>query len=202
MSEKQVDARGLDCPQPVVLVRRAMLEEEVEKIQVLLNSDIAAKNVEQLARSQGWEVLRKEQEEEIHLMLTSGTQVGIEQEAECAYTSAVAEPRIVIFIASSIFGSGNEDLGRVLMRAFIKTIQELRPVPKKVIFANSGVWLTTEGSELIAELRALEAMGIAVISCGTCLDFFHLNDKLKVGTVTNMFEIAQSLLDADRVVRP
>lgn len=110
--------------------------------------------------------------------------------------------RVVGFITASVLGMGDEQLGRILMRSFIKTLKELNPLPERLIFVNSGVRLTTEGSELIADLRELEAHGVRMLSCGTCLDYYQLKDALAVGTVTNMFEIVTSLVAADRVLRP
>lgn len=116
---------------------------------------------------------------------------------------AAGQPlRVVGFITASVLGVGDEQLGRILMRAFIKTLKELNPLPERLIFVNSGVRLTTEGSELIADLRELEARGVRMLSCGTCLDYYQLKDALAVGTVTNMFEIVTSLVAADRVLRP
>ena len=111
-------------------------------------------------------------------------------------------PNVVVFIASDLFGTGDETLGQILMKAFLKTLKDLETQPRKVIFANSGVRLTTTGSELIADLRALQDGGVAIVSCGTCLDYYGLLDSLEVGVASNMYEIASSLVDADRVVRP
>ncbi len=88
------------------------------------------------------------------------------------------------------------------MRAFFKTLKEVSPKPKKMIFINSGVRLTTQGSDVIESLREIEATGTAILSCGTCLDYYHLKDKLGVGVVSNMFDIATSLVEADRIVKP
>jgi selenium metabolism protein YedF len=79
---------------------------------------------------------------------------------------------------------------------------DLKPIPSKLIFVNSGVHLTTEGSEVIESLKALADKGVEILSCGTCLDFYGLKEKLKVGIISNMYDIAQSLLEADRLIRP
>ena len=88
------------------------------------------------------------------------------------------------------------------MRAFIKTLKDVEPRPARIIFVNSGVFLTTEGSEVIPDLQEFEKMGIEILSCGTCLDFFHRKESLKVGIISNMYDIASSLIQADRVVKP
>ncbi|MEA2108662.1 MAG: sulfurtransferase-like selenium metabolism protein YedF, partial [Pseudomonadota bacterium] len=93
-------------------------------------------------------------------------------------------------------------LGKILMKAFLKTLLEFSIRPRQLIFVNSGVYLTTSGSEEIETIRTLEDEGCAIFSCGTCLDFYHLKDKLEVGQMSNMFEIASLLLEADQVVIP
>jgi len=87
------------------------------------------------------------------------------------------------------------------MRSFMKTLLDLKPIPSRLIFINSGVRLTTEGSEVLESLKALSEKGVEILSCGTCLDFYHLKEMLKVGVVSNMFDIAQSLMEADRLIR-
>ena len=84
----------------------------------------------------------------------------------------------------------------------MKTLLDLKPIPSRLIFINSGVRLTTEGSEVLESLKALSEKGVEILSCGTCLDFYHLKEKLKVRVVSNMFDIAQSLMEADRLIRP
>jgi selenium metabolism protein YedF len=107
-----------------------------------------------------------------------------------------------MLIASDRLGDGPEDLGRLLMRNFIITLLDLDTLPDKLFFVNSGVLLATEGSELIDALEGLGNRGVEVFSCGVCLDFFHLKDKLKAGTVTNMFAIADALMKAGSVISP
>lgn len=204
MAEKHVDARGLACPQPVVLTRKALLEEGVDQVRVVVNSQVPAENIQRLARSLGWEPQVEQQDDEIHLILTradtEASQTATQPEA--ATVTLADQPQVVVFVTSNLFGVGDEKLGQILMKAFIKTLKELDRQPAKVIFANSGVQLTTEGSDLIDELRALETAGTAIVSCGTCLDYYGLLDSLQVGVASNMYEIASALVEADRIVRP
>ena len=108
----------------------------------------------------------------------------------------------MVLISSHLLGSGEERLGQILMCAFVKTLREVEPRPAKIIFVNSGIFLTTEGSELIDDLQLLNRAGIEIMSCGTCLDFYRKLEVLRVGVVSNMYEIATALFQADRVVRP
>ena len=204
MEEKHVDARGLACPQPVVLTRKAILEAGTERVRVVVDNEVSAENVERMARSLGCEVSVETGEGETHLILCKGEDVAAAA-ARQSTTSAGSPPRspkVVVFVTSDLFGTGPEELGRILMRAFIKTLKDLDPPPAKIVFANSGVRLTAEGSDLIDDLRRLESGGTEIVSCGTCLDYFRLSDKLRAGSVSNMYEIASALVEADRVVKP
>jgi selenium metabolism protein YedF len=88
------------------------------------------------------------------------------------------------------------------MRSFLKTLLDMEIKPSRLILINSGVRLATEGSEVLETLRSLTEKGIEILSCGTCLDFYELKEKLKVGKISNMYDIAQSLLEADHLIRP
>jgi selenium metabolism protein YedF len=204
--EKQVDARGLACPQPVVLARKAILDAEGDRVRVIVDREAAAENIQRMARSQGWEAQRETNGGEIHLTLTrSGSlpqQTAGSTEPAAESSSPPARPKVVVLVASNLFGVGDEKLGQILIRAFLKTLKEIDPRPNKVLFVNAGVRLTTTGSDVIEPLRELERTGIQVLSCGTCLDFYGLLNELQVGHASNMFEIAQALVEADRVVRP
>lgn len=111
-------------------------------------------------------------------------------------------PSLVVLIASDEIGAGSSELGKILMRSFMKTLKDVGPKPQRMIFLNAGVRLVAEGSDLLDDLTALQGMGIDMAACGTCLDYFHLKEKVKVGRVSNMTEIASSLLGAEKVVRP
>jgi selenium metabolism protein YedF len=108
----------------------------------------------------------------------------------------------VVLFASDRIGDGPEELGCVLMRSFVKTLHEQGPLPWRLVFLNSGIALTTDGSPVAEDLGAMEAAGVEVLSCGTCLDYFHAKEKLLVGRVSNMREIVETLARAGRVLRP
>jgi selenium metabolism protein YedF len=107
---------------------------------------------------------------------------------------------LVVFVPSDCLGRGPAELGERLMGAFFHTLLEIAPRPEKIIFINTGVKLVTEGSRALDDLRELVKQGIGVLSCGTCLGYFELKEKVAVGRVSNMHEIATALLEAGRVV--
>jgi selenium metabolism protein YedF len=205
VAEEHVDARGLACPQPVLMTRKAMQTSGVDCVRVVVDSDVPAENIQRLANSQGWVPQVDNKGGEIHLTLRRADAAGTPGTATAGQTPARTAPEertVVVFVTSNQFGQGDEKLGEILMRSFVKTLHELEPLPREIIFANSGVRLTSAGSDLVADLQRLEERGVAIRSCGTCLDFYNLIDSLEVGTATNMYEILTSLARADRVVRP
>jgi selenium metabolism protein YedF len=98
-------------------------------------------------------------------------------------------------------GTGDEELGFILMKAFLNTLWDVSPRPTKIMFLNDGVRLTTEGSDVLDVLHLLENEGVEIFSCGTCLEFYEIKDKLQVGQVTNMYDTVDSLLSAGKIIK-
>lgn len=109
---------------------------------------------------------------------------------------------LVIVLSSDQMGSGDEVLGKLLMKGFIYALSHQEQLPEKVLMYNSGAFLSCEGSDSLEDLKELEAQGVEILTCGTCLNHYHLEDKLQVGGVTNMYDITESLLQAKRIIRP
>ncbi|MCU0611666.1 MAG: sulfurtransferase-like selenium metabolism protein YedF, partial [Candidatus Eisenbacteria bacterium] len=107
---------------------------------------------------------------------------------------------LVLVVPSEFLGRGDEELGRILVRSFFHTLGEVRPLPDSVIFLNSGVKLAVAGSPVLDDLQELCAQGVVILACGTCLGHYELKDQLKVGEVSNMYDIADALLTAGRLV--
>ncbi|HIV80060.1 MAG TPA: sulfurtransferase-like selenium metabolism protein YedF, partial [Candidatus Avanaerovorax faecigallinarum] len=105
-------------------------------------------------------------------------------------------------ISSDRMGEGNDELGKVLMKGFIYALSQLEKLPETILFYNGGATITCEGSESLADLRSMEEQGVKIFTCGTCLDYYGLKEKLAVGTVTNMYAIVETMASAGRVIRP
>jgi selenium metabolism protein YedF len=205
--EKTIDARGLACPQPVILTRRAMREEGVTEIVTIVDNETSRRNVSRMAEREGYRVAVEEHGDEAHLRLTRPS-----AQVPGARVEAVAEPSmavgratpaagpLVVLVAADTLGRGEPELGGILMRSFFHTLGEVEPLPDTVIFLNSGVRLVAEGSPVLEDLAALAERGVQVLACGTCLDYFALKDALRVGEISNMYTIAETLLRAGRVV--
>jgi selenium metabolism protein YedF len=192
---KEIDCRGMACPQPVITTKKALEEMEQGELILIVDNPSARENVERFAQSQGARVTIDKRENDFYLH--------IEKRSACDLAgSPQRAEKVVVYINSDVLGIGDEALGSILIRSFFKTLLDLEPKPSRVIFINSGVRLTTEGSEVLESLKALSEKGMAILSCGTCLDFYRLKEKLKVGIISNMYDIAQSLMEADRLIRP
>jgi len=196
-----LDARGLACPEPVVRARKALAERAAAEIVVLVDNDAAAENVARMARMTGCEVALEDRGGHLGVVLRrSAAPAAIG--APTADAARCEGAGVAVLFASATIGHGDDDLGRLLMIAFVKTLKSLAPRPRTLLFMNGGVKLAAEGSELVDALRELEAEGAELLVCGTCLDFYGLKERLRAGVVSNMFEIASRLVAADRVVRP
>lgn len=213
MPEKQLDLRGLICADRAEQIRAALAEPGLDSLRVVVDDQAKADHAQRTAAAVGWAAEIQPQSEGFHVLLRpAATASGTFAAGTATVAPAVApasEPQreghslqFVVYLNSSELGVGDEQLGRILMRAFIKTLKELDPLPKCVFFVNSGVRLTTRGSELLGDLRELERRGVRLLSCGTCLDYYHLQEALEIGTVTNMYDIAAALVAADRVLKP
>jgi len=180
----------------VVETRKLLLAEPGIPLTVLVGDETARENISRLAGSLGYEVRVETTEGGFTLGLTRGT-----KPVEAAAGTPV-QGKTVAFIAADTMGSGSDELGRILLKNFLFTLTELEAVPDVLLFVNAGVKLTTEGSEALEALEKLACMGADIASCGLCLDFYHLKDKLATGRVTNMLDIAETLLKAGRIIRP
>ncbi len=193
---KTVDARGLPCPQPVILTRTAL--QENEEVITIVDNDTARHNVLRMARKEGCAVEVEEKEDGIYLHITRGEAPQEEPALEAAKPAAGP---LVLVVPSELMGRGeHEELGRVLIRGFFHTLGEVEPLPDAIIFFNSGVKLVVEGSPVVEDLKGLAERGVEILACGTCLGYYELKDKVAVGEVSNMYTIAETLLQAGKVV--
>ena len=193
---KIVDARGLACPQPVILTRDAL--KEAAEVITIVDNETARANVIRLAEQTGATVKVEQKEDGIYLHITK--EPTAHAEPSLPATSALASGPLVLVIPSEIMGRGDEELGSILIRGFFHTLGEVEPVPDKVIFFNSGVKLVIEDSPVLEDLQALVARGVEILACGTCLGHYGLTARVAVGEVSNMYTIAETMLGAGRVV--
>jgi len=189
---RTIDARGLTCPQPVILTKRVMDENSGEEIITLVDNPTSLENVCKLASSQGYTFVVETQGSEQHICMTM-------QDSERT-TELIPIKDLSILVKSQYFGQGDDELGAILVKSFFYTLSEMGPELQNLIFMNGGVHLTTEGSPVLEHLQFLEQKGVQILSCGTCLDFFSKKGQLKVGQVTNMYTATEILFNASKTL--
>jgi selenium metabolism protein YedF len=198
MNMSVIDCRGLACPQPVITTKQALDRIQEGELIVIVDNTVSCNNVERFAQSQGCSVDIKEEGSDFHLRI----QKGKSSRPSELYQGEKKVKKVVVYINSQLMGIGEEALGAILMRSFLKTLLDIETKPSRLILVNSGVRLSSEGSEVLETLQMLSEQGIEILSCRTCLDFYGLKEKVKVGKISNMYDIAQSLLEADHLVVP
>ena len=200
-----VECRGEQCPIPVVKTIKAIGEmKEADTVQTHVDNETAVQNLTKLAESKGFAV-KSEKIEDKHFVVTMEvTAPGAAAAAEEPAVSCIPDRRgsTVYAFGTNVMGSGNDELGATLMKGFIYAVSQLEELPKTMLFYNGGVKLTTEGSASLEDLKSLQAQGVEILSCGTCLNFYGLSDKLAVGEVTNMYAIVEKLNGASHIVKP
>lgn len=191
----EIDARGLACPKPVINTKK-----ELDKIQdgyviTTVDNEIAKENILKLAKSLNCEAkVVKEEKDLISIEIKKGENVIIKEKIDSALEDKC------IFISSDKMGSGNDELGNVLIKGFIYTLTEAKPYPKHILLVNGGVKLSTENESTVENLKILEEAGVEILSCGTCLDYYGLKEKLQVGSVTNMYTIVDILKNSSQTI--
>ncbi len=199
---KIVDARGLSCPQPVVLTKLAL--EANASVKTIVDNQTALENVKRLADKFGCDINVESQEGGIYeIQITRGADFDKNQDfsTSCG-TGAATSGLFVVVFAENKMGRGNDELGAVLIKAFLHTVAGQAKKPDVMIFYNTGVKLTVQGSDVLDDLKQLESEGVQILVCGTCLNYFEIKDKLAVGIVSNMYDIVETMSSAGRLLAP
>ena len=192
----KVNAIGDTCPIPVIKTKKAISEAAGQgTIEVLVDNEIAVQNVTKMAESEGGKVVAEKVAEKEY-------KITIELSGKAKADEAEAEENLVVVISSDRMGIGNDALGKVLIKGFIFAVSQLERLPKTILFYNGGATLTAEGSDSLEDLKHLEEEGVEILTCGTCLNYYNLTDKLQVGSVTNMYSIVEKMAGADKIITP
>lgn len=195
---KTVDARGLACPQPVILTRAAL--QGADAVLAIVDSETARQNVTRMAEKAGYAVQAETRADGVYLHIGKAqVEAKVEAEAKVKAEAGAAGP-LVLVIPSETMGRGDDELGGILIRGFFHAVGQVAPQPDTIIFFNSGVKLVVEGSPVLEDLQALADQGVELLACGTCLGHYGLKEKVAVGLVSNMYTIAETLLQAGKVV--
>ena len=195
-----IDARGLACPQPVVLAKKSL--ETSDTVIVIVDNETARENVKRLGEKVGCAVSIEDREKgTFTLTLSRNDTARSTGEITTGPTSSVTGPNVFV-ISANTMGGGDDELGELLMKAFIHTIFDLDYLPDTLIFYNTGVKLAVKDSDVLDDLKQLENDGVEILVCGTCANFFNIKDDIAAGIVSNMYDIAGTMSRAGRIVTP
>lgn len=204
MQKITVDARGEQCPIPVVKATKAIAAmTEPGTLEVHVDNETAVQNVLRMTANKGY-AAKSEQVESKHFVITA--EITNPGEAAPQPEDVVCMPdrrgSTVVAIDTATMGRGSDELGKTLMKGFIYALSQQEELPAAILFYNGGAHLTTEGSASLEDLKNMEAQGVEILTCGTCLDFYGLKEQLRVGSVTNMYAIVEKLANAGKVIKP
>jgi len=197
---KEVDARGLNCPIPVIQTKKALESLREGSVRTIVDNETAKENISKLAKSMDYRYTISENRGEFTIDIFKEMKYR-EMRIMDLEIDPVPTSDLVVMISKDYMGEGSHELGRMLMKGYLYTLTEVVPMPKVLIFINSGVKLTCAGSESLTNLRKLEENGVEILSCGTCLDYFNLKSMLMVGGITNMYTIVGHLNKAKNTLQ-
>lgn len=200
--EKILDARGMACPLPVVNAKKAAEGlHPGDTLIVRVDNEIAVQNLQRFAQHMGFTATgEKVSESEFTVTMVIGGEAKAEPEIACAVDAR--KKGMLVVLSGCTMGSGDERLGKALMKAFVFALTKQDVLPETILCYNTGAYLTTDGADTLEDLKLLESEGVTVLTCGTCLDFYGLKEKLAVGGVTNMYDIVERMESAQTIVRP
>jgi len=202
---KIVNVIGKPCPIPVIEAKKALAEQDVDSVLVKTDNSVSAQNLEKMAKSYGYSVYSAEIGKNSYevTIKRDGKAAPVINAADGARESAdncAQSGGLLVVVSGNTLGEGAEELGKILIKGFIYSLTELPAPPEYVIFLNSGAQLTSEGSNTIEDLKKLEEKGTGIFTCGTCVNYYGLKDKLAVGAITDMYGITEKMAAASKII--
>lgn len=192
--DKNLDCKGLACPLPVVEAKKAMEEMQEGILTVLVDNETAVQNLQRLGQKFQYAVAsQKLSEKEFEVRIEVKKQEGTSKEKEASCT--------VVF-SSNKMGEGAEELGHTLIKSFVFALSNVDPLPTAMVFYNSGAYLTSEDSPVLSDLKTLEKAGVKIMTCGLCADYYKIKEKVAVGIISNMYEIVETQMQSDKIIKP
>ena len=203
--DKIIDCKGMACPLPVVSAKKASEELKAgDVLTVLVDNEIAVQNLTRFAEHKGFGVAaeKKGDKEFAVTMNISGAAAEAEKEEEIACVLDSRRKGMLVVLSANVMGTGDAKLGTSLMKAFVFALTKQDQLPDTILCYNTGAYLTCEGADTLEDLKLLEGEGVTILTCGTCLDFYGLKEKLAVGGVTNMYDIVERMENAAQIIKP
>lgn len=202
-----VNAIGDACPIPVVKTLNAMKElKAADVIVTMVDNEIAVQNLTRMAEKKGCGVKSEKLGEKEFKVTITVVDAAISQPVDTENITCemprTGKKNTVVVISSKVMGHGGDELGTALMKGFIYALSQQETLPSTILFYNGGASITCEGSVSLEDLKSMEAQGVEILTCGTCLNFYGLTEKLAVGEVTNMYTIVEKMTGADLIVKP
>lgn len=211
-----LDARGKLCPLPVIEAKKALEAAPAgETVAVTVDNEIAVQNLQKMAAHKGLSSeFRKEgnQDFTVEIKVSGNENQNKEDQAESTVKSNQEEQAVslvegrrkgmVVVLSSRCMGSGEEKLGKTLMKGFVYALTQQDVLPETVLLYNSGAYLSCKDSDSLEDLLFLESRGVEILTCGTCLNYYEISEMLGVGTATNMYEIVEKQTGASLIIRP
>lgn len=195
---KEIDARGLACPAPVLQTKSVLEQENPGSVRVFVDNAASQQNVQRFLDSRGFQTVLAQKGADYLVTATGGDQP-LEQN-ETSVTADTETRKIMVMCATDRMGYGDDDLGRKLMVNFLRTLEEMAPDLWRLVFVNNGVKMAIDDSEVLQDLQAYEQAGLKIMVCGTCLNHFDLLERKQVGETTNMLDIITAMQLADKVI--
>ena len=195
---KEIDARGLACPAPVLQTKAALEQDHPASVSVVVDNAASQQNVQRFLESQGFQTVLEQKGTDYRVVATAGSATG--EQLRPAPGPQAAEKKIMVMCATDRIGFGDDALGQKLMVNFLRTLKEMGEELWRLVLVNNGVKLTIDGSEVLEDLRQYEKDGLKILVCGTCLDHFNLLESKQVGETTNMLDIVTAMQLADKVI--
>ena len=203
MGKIVVNAVGEQCPIPVVKATRALRGmTEPGVLEVHVDNEIAVQNLTRMASGHKLEARSEKRGEKEFVVTMEVTEPAVPLEEPPLACAPDQRGDLVIAVDSAVMGRGSDELGKALMKGFLFAVSQLPELPKTMLFYNGGARLTCKGSDSLEDLKNLEAQGVEILTCGTCLNHYGLTEELAVGGVTNMYAIVEKLAGAGKVIKP
>jgi len=196
---KEIDARGLACPVPVLQTKATLQEEKPHSVKVVVDNAAAQQNLQRFLESQGFQTKLEHKGDDYLVTGNCDSEPGEQVQSSVEQHSGELK-KIMVICATDRIGFGDDELGLALMVNFLRTLKEMGDELWRLVFVNNGVKLTIDGSEVLEDLKEYEKDGLKILVCGTCLNHFNLLAKKQVGETTNMLDIVTAMQLADKVI--
>ena len=203
MDELCVDARGEVCPKPLLITKKALKDSpEGQPLRILIDNETSKDNVMRFLQENGYSPECIESDGIYSLVLFAASHPLTHPDAAAYCTTTASQNPHTIVIKNKQMGDGDATLGEILLKAFINTIKEITPLPGSIVFYNSGIFMALDDSPVLPALRELEKLGVKILVCGTCAEYFKKKEQIHIGTISNMYTILETITAAGKSIVP